>query len=506
MPETTPTLALPLIAAGQAQKHVTHNEALIQLDALVQLACRDKDLGAPPASPAEGDRYLVLSAGPTGAWTGLSGQIAQFQDGRWRGLAPKPGWLAWILDADELYVFTAAGWVGFRSTLRQLQTLTRLGIGTTADAANPFAAKLNTALWTALTTAEGGTGDLRYTLNKEAPGNVLSLLFQSAFTGRAEIGLSGNDDLTIKVAPDTGGFREALRVDRATGRVDLAGPLPAPLLGAPALRLTQDLATAAAPDGSRLAGGLTMQASSGGLSWTVAGLAGTGGTSGGFPGGLAVFVKPADGTRAGALREAARFGPDGNLGLGTSTPATTRLGVAGIIAHTADNSWSLGTPALRASVLYAGTGAISTSDAREKTPVAALSQAEIAAARSLAREIGTFRFHDAVARKGDGARRHVGLTVQRAVAILEAEGLDPFAYGFVCRDAWPAVAPQEAVAGTEAVRDADGTTIAPAVPARAACPGREAGERYGFRTDQLLLFLARGLEARLTALEAAAGP
>ena len=95
---------------------------------------------------------------------------------------------------------------------------------------------------------------------------------------------------------------------------------------------------------------------------------------------------------------------------------------------------------------------------------------------------------------------------KRAVAILEAEGLDPFAYGFACRDAWPAVAPQEAVAGTEAVRNADGTTIAPAVPARAACPGREAGERYGFRTDQLLLSLARGLEARLTALEAAAGP
>ncbi|KQO69318.1 DUF2793 domain-containing protein [Methylobacterium sp. Leaf89] len=505
MPETTPILALPLIAAGQAQKHVTHNEALIQLDAVVQLACRDKDLAAPPAAPAEGDRYLVLSPAPTGAWAGLSGQVAQFQDGRWRGLAPKPGWLAWILDEDELYIFTAAGWVRFRSTLRQLQTLTRLGLGTTADAANPFAAKLNTALWTALTAAEGGTGDLRCTLNKQGPGNVLSLLFQSAFTGRAEIGLSGSDDLTIKVAPDTGGFREALRIDRATGRVDVAGPAPAPLLGAPALRLTQDLAT----DGSLLAGGLTMQASSGGLAWTVAGLAGTGGTggtAGGFPGGLAVFVKPADGARSGALREAARFGPEGNLGLGTSAPLTTRLGVAGIIAHAADNTWSLGTPALRASVLYAGTGAISTSDAREKTPVAPLSEAEIAAGRALAREIGTFRFHDAVARKGDGARRHVGLTVQRAVAILEAEGLDPFAYGFVCRDSWPAVAPQEAVPATEAVRDADGATIAPAVPAQAACPGRAAGERYGFRTDQLLLFLARGFEARLTALEAAAGP
>ncbi|KQP38268.1 hypothetical protein ASF49_04440 [Methylobacterium sp. Leaf104] len=505
MPETTPNLALPLLAAGQAQKHVTHNEALTGLDALVQLACRDKDLGAPPADPAEGDRYLVLSPSPTGAWAGLSGQIAQFQDGRWRGLVPKPGWLAWILDEDELYACTAAGWVGLRATLGQLQNLTRLGIGTTADAANPFAAKLNTALWTALTTAEGGTGDLRCTLNKQAAGNVLSLLFQSAFTGRAEIGLSGNDDLTIKVAPDAGGFREALRIDRASGRVDLKGPMPANLLGAPALRLTQDLAT----DGSLLAGGLTMQATGAGLSWTLAGLAGTAGTAGataGFPGGLAIFVKPADGTRPGTLREVARFGPDGNLGLGSSAPLATRLGVAGIIAHTADNTWSLGTPTLRASVIYAGTGAISTSDAREKTPVAPLSEAEIAAARALAGEIGTFRFREALARKGDEARRHVGLTVQRAVAILADEGLDPFAYGFVCRDSWPAVAPREAVAARDAEIGADGTVIVPAVAAQDAAPGREAGERYGFRMDQLLLFLARGFEARLAALEAAAGP
>ncbi|MGU3361124.1 DUF2793 domain-containing protein [Methylobacterium sp. M6A4_1b] len=505
MPETTPNLALPLIAAGQAQKHVTHNEALAGLDALVQLACRDKDLGAPPASPAEGDRYLVLSASPTGAWAGLSGQIAQFQDGRWRGLVPKPGWLAWILDEDELYACTAAGWVGVRATFRQLQNLTRLGIGTTADAANPFAAKLNTALWTALTTAEGGTGDLRCTLNKQAAGNVLSLLFQSAFTGRAEIGLSGNDDLTIKVAPDAGGFREALRIDRASGRVDLKGPMPTNLLGAPALRLAQDPAA----DGSLLAGGLTMQTTGGGLSWNLAGLAGTAGTAGataGFPGGLAIFVKPADGTRPGTLREVARFGADGNLGLGSSAPLATRLGVAGIIAHTADNTWSLGTPALRASVIYAGTGAISTSDAREKTPVAPLSEAEIAAARLLAGEIGTFRFHEALALKGDGARRHVGLTVQRAAAVLADAGLDPFAYGFICRDSWPAVAPREAVAAREAEIDADGAESVPAVPAQDAAPGREAGERYGFRTDQLLLFLARGFEARLSALEAAAGP
>src|SRR4029078_12079878 len=55
---TPPHLALPLIAAAQAQKHVTHNEALLAVDTLLHCAVKDKDLAAPPASPAEGDRYI----------------------------------------------------------------------------------------------------------------------------------------------------------------------------------------------------------------------------------------------------------------------------------------------------------------------------------------------------------------------------------------------------------------------------------------------------------------
>nr|WP_246775858.1 hypothetical protein [Methylobacterium aquaticum] len=105
--------------------------------------------------------------------------------------------------------------------LKNLQNVTRLGVGTTADATNPFAAKLNKALWTASTAGEGGTGDLRYTLNKETAGNTLSLLFQSGFSGRAEIGLTGDDDLRLKVSSDGGTWREALRVDRSTGGLDL---------------------------------------------------------------------------------------------------------------------------------------------------------------------------------------------------------------------------------------------------------------------------------------------
>ncbi|MGE7418957.1 DUF2793 domain-containing protein, partial [Methylobacterium tarhaniae] len=236
MPDAaTANLALPLLQAAQAQKHVTHNEALVALDTLVQLAVLDKDLTAPPASPAEGDRYLIAGASPTGAWAGWAGRVVRYQDGAWRSFVPRPGWLAFVADEADLYTYTGAAWASFRSTLTALtalQNLTRLGLGTTADAANPFAAKLNKALWTALTAGEGGTGDLRYTLNKEAAGNTLSLLLQSGFSGRAEIGLTGDDDLRLKVSADGGTWREALRVDRSTGGLDLtAAEASAPIAG-----------------------------------------------------------------------------------------------------------------------------------------------------------------------------------------------------------------------------------------------------------------------------------
>jgi hypothetical protein len=76
----TPNLALPYILASQAQKHVTHNEAIRALDCLVQLSVESRVLTSPPASPADGSRYVV-AAGASGDWTGQSGKIAAFQDG-----------------------------------------------------------------------------------------------------------------------------------------------------------------------------------------------------------------------------------------------------------------------------------------------------------------------------------------------------------------------------------------------------------------------------------------
>src|SRR5690606_13620334 len=78
----TPNLKLPYIAPAQAQKHVTHNEAIRALDALLHIAVEDRDLAEPPAEPAEGARYIVAE-GATGDWAEQTNALAAFQDGAW---------------------------------------------------------------------------------------------------------------------------------------------------------------------------------------------------------------------------------------------------------------------------------------------------------------------------------------------------------------------------------------------------------------------------------------
>ena len=109
MPEIPTHLLLPYILAAQAQKHVTHNEALRLLDAMVQLSVLDRDLTAPPASPAVGDRYIVASAA-TGLWAGWDLNVTTWVDGVWMRLVPRPGWLAWIADEATCAVWTGSAW------------------------------------------------------------------------------------------------------------------------------------------------------------------------------------------------------------------------------------------------------------------------------------------------------------------------------------------------------------------------------------------------------------
>lgn len=220
--ETTANLQLPYLMPSQAQKHVTHNEALALLDAIVQLMVLDRDLTSPPGAPEEGDRYIV-AAGATDAWDGQDGRIAARQDGAWIFLSPGTGWLAWVADEGEFLHYTGSAWASVAASIATLQNLALLGVGATADATNPFSAKLNKALWAAKPAGEGGDGDLRYAMNKEGAGNVLSLLMQSGWSGRAELGLIGDDDLSLKVSPDGSNWTTALSIDKTTGATTTQG-------------------------------------------------------------------------------------------------------------------------------------------------------------------------------------------------------------------------------------------------------------------------------------------
>jgi hypothetical protein len=82
---------------------------LERLGAVVGLSVKDRDLGTPPASPVDGDRYLI-PAGAAGVWSGRAGLIAVRIGGAWEFYAPKFGWLCFIEDEAMLSVYKAAGW------------------------------------------------------------------------------------------------------------------------------------------------------------------------------------------------------------------------------------------------------------------------------------------------------------------------------------------------------------------------------------------------------------
>lgn len=218
MSDNTPRTGLPLLAAAQAQKHVTHNEALLQLDALMFARLLDRDLAAPPASPADGDTYLV-AAGASGSWAGQDGNMAYAVDGGWRFYVPFDGQSAYVADEGVLLVYTSAGWADLASVLNQ-QNIPLLGVNTIADSTNKFAVKSAAVL------LDNAGDDVQVKVNKKASADTASFLLQKNYSGRAEFGLTGDDDFHLKVSSDGSIWTTALAVNASNGVVDLPA-LPA---------------------------------------------------------------------------------------------------------------------------------------------------------------------------------------------------------------------------------------------------------------------------------------
>lgn len=211
MADITANLGLPLLLAGQAQKHVTHNEALALVDLLVQGLVQDIHRTSPPADPAPGQCHIV-AGGATGLWAGQAGRIAGFVNGGWIFMAPRDGWRMALPNGDALR-FADGLWQ--LASAQPLQ-VGAIGINAVADATNGLALSAPASLL-----SHRGAGH-QLKINKAAAGDTASLLFQSNWSGWAEMGLMGQDDFAIKLSADGSGFIDALRLSRSSGLAAVA--------------------------------------------------------------------------------------------------------------------------------------------------------------------------------------------------------------------------------------------------------------------------------------------
>jgi hypothetical protein len=275
MSDVSAVLALPYIQPSQAQKHVTHNEALRVLDVIVQLAVLDRTRTTAPATPVLGNRHIVAT-GATGAWAGQDGTIAVFDLEGWVFFTPKPGWRAEVLADSTSVVFSGSGWVAAADLP---QRFAQLGVNAAPDTVN----RLSVSSPATLLNHAGGGHQLK--LNKAAAADTASLLFQTGFSGRAELGLAGNDDFSVKVSANGSAFVEALRV-AADGSVALpqGAVMPDGTTTRPALRFASDPDTGLARPGpdqiALVCGGQALATLSSGALQVNVPVAGTGTQSG----------------------------------------------------------------------------------------------------------------------------------------------------------------------------------------------------------------------------------
>lgn len=213
----SPNLALPYLQSQQAQKHVTLNEALRRLDALVQLAVLSRSLAAQPGAPADGDRYLLPSSPSGAAWTGQpAGTLMAFQDGAWEAIAPLEGWRAFVADEAVLLVFHDGAWSA------PSQQAAFFGINTDADTTNRLSVKSDAELLSH-DDVTPGTGHARKIINRADSAKAASVVFQTGFSGQAEFGLIGDDHFRLKVSADGSSFSDVVLIDTDTGRTGFGG-------------------------------------------------------------------------------------------------------------------------------------------------------------------------------------------------------------------------------------------------------------------------------------------
>lgn len=213
MSDKTTNLSLPYIMPSQAQKHVTHNEAIRALDALVQMAVIDVDRTALPADAAEGDAY-ILSASPDAGWQASAQALVAFQDGAWAAYTPKAGWTCYNQADKTFYIFDGSHWF----TAARPDSVTTLGINASADMAQRLVVQSTNALFSHDPTNDSD-GSVRVKLNRQSNADIASVVFQSGYSGQYELGAAGSKVFALRYSSNDADWFNALSIDHANGHV-----------------------------------------------------------------------------------------------------------------------------------------------------------------------------------------------------------------------------------------------------------------------------------------------
>jgi hypothetical protein len=406
----TANLVLPYLAVGQAQKHVTVNETLRKLDAIIQLSVVSATTAAEPSTPTDGAVYII-PAGKSGThWAAFANNsLGYYRDGAWIEITPREGWLAFVKDTDLLLGYSGSAWSMF------------------------------------------------------APGRIITMSATDKVVGRSSSGAGAAEEIAFtnqarQLCDDT--LFSAMRTTLGAGG----------LADANTWTNLQTFSRA----------GFPVQLSNTGGAGFLADLRGSNALDGYLFTDTTVF----------RLKDASQ---------------NDRLTVAwasGTLQPGSDNTANIGSGAQRYATVYATTGTINTSDAREKKSLRGLSDPEARAIRRIIGSVGVYRWLASVEAKGEQARLHAGITAQAVAEAFLAEGLDPARYGLFCADP---------LTETVAMEEAD---AAPAGMERSAFAARKTETkpvidengapvmRLGVRYDQLFAMALCVLMSEVTTLRA----
>jgi hypothetical protein len=207
---------LPYLAAHQSQKHITHNEALAQIDVLLQASVVSRSLHEPPATLSDGDVFLVADEADAD-WAGADGHLAAWVDGVWQFKAPRRGCRIWVASEKLMTVYDGAEWVDIWSP--SVVHTGAIGVNAEADSSNRLAVKSDAVLFSH-DDVSPGSGDIRLQLNRLDETGTAAVLFATEYNASIELGLHGQNQFSLKATPDGQVFNELLTADAEEGRLN----------------------------------------------------------------------------------------------------------------------------------------------------------------------------------------------------------------------------------------------------------------------------------------------